>query len=128
VKREKPAPTDRPTRNATNSADSTGTRSSSQVSLSEALAFIERTEPDRDTSLWPGTPAWCELDDDDPRKLLALAEFGLHHVVRVEVAQQARADASRAVSAAADWPAVAREIHARNAFRAERPWSKRVVA
>jgi hypothetical protein len=115
--------------NITSKAHSTGTRCpSQQVSFAEALAFLERVAPDRDPSLWPGTPSWCDLDDSDPRKLLALAQFGVHHALRVEVAQQARADASRAVSASADWPAVAREIHARNTFHAERPWAKRVVA
>ena len=129
-RKREPAPAeDRPLpMNITSKAHSTGTRSSSQVSFAESLAFLERVAPDRDPSLWPGTPAWCELDDSDPRKLVALAEFGLHHALRVEVAQQARADASRAVSAAADWSAIGREVHARNIFRAERPWSKRVVA
>ncbi|WP_204807772.1 DUF2742 domain-containing protein [Mycobacterium riyadhense] len=58
---------------------------------------------------WPGTPAWCALADGDPRKLLALAEFGVHHALRVETAQEAHAGASRAIAAAADWSAVARD-------------------
>lgn len=59
-----------------------------------------------------GTPAWLELADGDPRKLLALAVAGEHHVLRVETAQQASAAASRSISAAADWPAIARTIRA----------------
>lgn len=55
-----------------------------------------------------GTPRWCGLPDDDPRKLLSLAAAGVHHVLRMEVAQEARAEASRAVSAAADWSSVGR--------------------
>jgi Protein of unknown function (DUF2742) len=70
---------------------------------------------------WPGTPAWCELADGDPRKLLALAEFGVHHALRVETAQAAAADASRAVSAAANWTQISSDVR----FRADRPWLKR---
>jgi hypothetical protein len=61
-----------------------------------------------------GTPAWCALADRDPRKLLALAVAGEHHVLRVETAQTAKAQASRDISAAADWSAVARS-HLRRA-------------
>ncbi|WP_082690206.1 DUF2742 domain-containing protein [Mycobacterium sp. M26] len=50
-----------------------------------------------------GTPAWCELGDGDPRKLLAVAVAGEHHVLRVEIAQEAMAEASRAVSASPNW-------------------------
>lgn len=59
---------------------------------------------------WPGTPAWCALADGDPRKLLALAEFGVHHALRVDSAQESMAQTSRDVSAAEDWGAVARSI------------------
>jgi hypothetical protein len=75
-----------------------------------------------------GTPAWRELDDSDPRKLLALAVAGEHHILRTEVAQSAMADASRAVSAAADWGQVAREVRQRNEFYAERPYLRRVAS
>ncbi len=57
-----------------------------------------------------GTPAWCSLSDDDPRKLLALAVAGEHHVLRVEVAQAAMADASREISGAAPWSALAQRV------------------
>jgi hypothetical protein len=77
---------------------------------------------------WAGTPEWCELADGDPRKLLALASFGVHHALRVETAQQAHAEASRAVSASADWSQISREVHQRNSFRAAHPWAKRVVS
>lgn len=61
-----------------------------------------------------GTPAWCALSDRDPRKLLAVALDGEHHVLRVETAQNTMAGASKAVAEAADWPAVAR-THLRHA-------------
>lgn len=54
-----------------------------------------------------GTPAWCSLSDGDPRKLLALAAAGEHHVLRVEMAQEALADASKAIAASTDWYALA---------------------
>lgn len=61
-----------------------------------------------------GTPAWGALDDGDARKLLALAVAGEHHVLRVETAQEAAAEASRGVAAAADWTQVARDIAQRH--------------
>lgn len=61
-----------------------------------------------------GTPEWCELADGDPRKLLALALDGEHHVLRIETAQIARAEASREIAAAADWSGLARHITSRN--------------
>lgn len=57
-----------------------------------------------------GTPAWCALADGDPRKLVALAADGEHHVLRCELAQEAAAAASKAIAAAEDWPAVAQRI------------------
>ncbi|WP_066916907.1 DUF2742 domain-containing protein [Mycobacterium interjectum] len=62
-----------------------------------------------------GTPAWCALAEGDPRKLLALAIDGEHHVLRVEVAQAALAQAAQGVSVATDWAAVARDIRRRDA-------------
>lgn len=76
----------------------------------------------------PGTPAWVALPDEDPAKLLACVLDSPHHTARVEAAQAALADASRVVSAAADWGAVGREIHRRTSFRANHPEAKRVLA
>ena len=60
-----------------------------------------------------GTPAWCALADGDPRKLMALAVAGDHHVLRTETAQAAMADASREISRGADWSAMAQRIRNR---------------
>lgn len=57
-----------------------------------------------------GTPSWCELSDGDPRKLLALAEAGVHHALRVDTAQDALAEASREIAATDDWLAVAQRV------------------
>jgi hypothetical protein len=68
--------------------------------------LLERAGP------WPtlGTPAWCDLDDTDPRKVAALFDAAQHWALRVETCQQQLAEASRDVSAAADWSAIATEI------------------
>jgi Protein of unknown function (DUF2742) len=59
---------------------------------------------------WPmlGTPAWCSLAHDDPRKWAALLDGAQHWALRVETCQEAAAEASHDISAAADWSAVAR--------------------
>jgi hypothetical protein len=79
---------------------------------------------------WPmaGTPEWCELPENDARKIAAIYDAARHHALRVESSQAARAEASRDISDAADWYAVAREINQRAEFYAARPWLKRVVA
>lgn len=55
-----------------------------------------------------GTPAWCELADGDRRKWAALLDFARHFALRVETAQEAAAEASKAVAASADWSQVGR--------------------
>ncbi len=80
--------------------------------------YVEQLLAQADSG-WPvaGTPAWCALPDGDPRKVFALIAASEHHVLRMEAAQEARAEASKAISAAADWPAVAREIRHRDEAR-----------
>lgn len=100
---------------------------SQQVSWAETHWFLEAVLAQANVGPlpWAGTPAWCELADGDPRKLLALAAAGEHHVLRVEVAQATRADASRALATAADWRAISREIRQRDDFYSSRPWLRR---
>lgn len=102
---------------------------SQQVSWWETRTFLEAAVAQANAGPlpWAGTPDWCELADGDPRKLLALAVAGEHHVLRVETAQAAMAEASRAVAEAADWSKVAREINQRKAFYGSRPWLRRAV-
>jgi hypothetical protein len=80
--------------------------------------------------LWPmaGTLAWNELPDEDPRKLAAVVDAGQHHVLRVEIAQEAMADASKGISAAADWPGLAAALASRAAFRAANAWATRAAS
>ena len=63
-----------------------------------------------------GAPAWCALDDDDPRKLAAIFDAAQHWALRLETCQQAYCETSRAVSGALDWSALAREINERTDF------------
>ncbi|MED5812933.1 DUF2742 domain-containing protein [Mycolicibacterium sp. 050232] len=57
-----------------------------------------------------GTPAWCALSDNDRRKWAAALDAAQHHVLRVETAQAAKAEAAQSISAAADWAGLARSI------------------
>jgi hypothetical protein len=87
-------------------------------------AVLEHTGP------YPmsGTPAWCALPDDDPAKTAALLDAAQHWALRVETCQQAECEASHAISAAADWAAIAAQTLSRTQFYAERPWLKRASA
>jgi hypothetical protein len=78
---------------------------------------------------WPmlGTPVWCSLTHDEPQKWAALLDGAQHWALRVETCQEARCEASRAISAAADWSSTSREMLKLGAFREAHPWAKRVV-
>lgn len=77
---------------------------------------------------WPllGSPAWCELPDDDVRKVAAVFDGAQHHALRLEMGQEARAQASRDVAAAADWQTIGKNSETRTKFFDERPWLRRV--
>ena len=100
---------------------------SQQVAWYETHLFLEAVLAQANLGpLAPaGSPQWCELSDGDPRKLLSLAVDGVHHVLRKSTSQEALADASRAVSAAADWSKIAREMQQCNDFHASKPWLRR---
>lgn len=89
----------------------TGFPASRQVSWWPAHEFLQAVVQQANCGPIPdaGTPAWQALADGDPRKLLALAVAGEHHVLRVEIAQEAMAEASRSVAASADWSRVGRD-------------------
>jgi Protein of unknown function (DUF2742) len=78
---------------------------------------------------WPmaGTPEWCLLDDDDPRKWAALFDAAQHWSLRVDTCQEQQRAASRDISAAVDWSSIARELVQLNAFYTQRPRLKRVT-
>lgn len=63
---------------------------------------------------WPmaGTPAW--VDAEAAVKSASLFDAAQHWALRVETAQAAQAEASREVSTAVDWPAIANEMRRRS--------------
>lgn len=58
--------------------------------------------------LVPGTPEWCDLDDHDPAKWQAILWAAVWWAVAEDARQTSLAEASREISQAADWPAIAR--------------------
>jgi len=82
-----------------------GTPQSQQVAWWPVHEFVNAVVAHANYGPLPvaGTPAWQQLADGDPRKLLACAAAGEHHVLRVEVAQQDRAEASKDVARVPDW-------------------------
>lgn len=105
-----------------------GQPESQQVSWWSVHEFV--TEVLKQVNSWPllGTPAWCSLSNDDPRKWAAVIDGGQHHALRVELGQEARAEASRAISGSANWSAISSEIHQRRTFYDAKPWLKRVAS
>ncbi len=75
-----------------------------------------------------GTPAWCALPDDAPAKLAAVLHGGCHHALRLELTQEASAEASKAISTMHDWKAVAGELSGLAAHREANPWARRVAS
>jgi hypothetical protein len=72
-----------------------------------------------------GTPAWCDLPDDDPRKWAALLDAARHWALRVETCQVAACEASRDVSAAYDWAGIGRYLRNHAEFYRQKPYLKR---
>jgi hypothetical protein len=64
---------------------------------------------------WPaiGTPAWCQLPDDDPAKVAALYDAARHWALRLECHQFARREASRDIAAGTNWSGIAQSVRAR---------------
>ena len=61
---------------------------------------------------WPaaGTPAWQQLEDDDPRKWAAVLDAGIHWALKIDTEQEARAQASQDISTAVDCRSIARRV------------------
>lgn len=60
-----------------------------------------------------GTPDWVALADNDSRKWAAVLDAAQHHSLRVDTAQEAQAEDSRAVSEALPWRVIATRLTAR---------------
>ncbi len=106
-----------------------GPPTSSQVCWWEVYEFAARMQEGIAPEGFPaaGTPAWCDLPDDDPAKLAAVLDSGVHHALRVETAQEAAAEASRSISAAVDWAAVGRRTQDQDEWYMSHPWMRRVI-
>ncbi|MDN4522624.1 MULTISPECIES: DUF2742 domain-containing protein [Mycolicibacterium] len=93
-----------------------GSPASQEVSWWAVHQFISAVvEQVKNTTLpWAGTPAWRDLDDADPRKLLSVAIAGEHHVLRVEIGQEQRAQAAEDIWGGADWSEAARTFTRRH--------------
>jgi hypothetical protein len=122
----------RPPSSRTNYGDHTAYRltSSQQVNWWAVHEFTEHVKGALGVQVWPtvGTPAWCALPDDDPVKWAAVADAAQHWALRVEESQRAECQASHAISAAADWSAIAIDVQERETFAADHPWSRRAAS
>lgn len=89
--------------------------SSRQVNATEVYLFVDRMLKQLGIKHFPaaGIPAWSALDDDDPAKLAGVLVYAAPHAWQIEQVQEAVRDASRAISTAVDWSAVAQEIRTR---------------
>ncbi len=87
---------------------------SRQVSWYEVYRFAERLAASHGTvldhQLIAGTPQWCGMADDDARKLLAVIFGGVRESLANDSCQASMADASREISAAAPWSALAQRV------------------
>lgn len=93
----------------------------SPISWEPVHHFVGRLLAGRSTAILPGTPEWCALDDNDPRKTVALliaADRWALDQERLHLEHQriAAKDAALQISAEKDWAAVARQIRERNDF------------
>lgn len=61
----------------------------------------------------PGTPAWQQLADDHPDKWCSLLWAAVWWSLAQDIRQEAAAEASREIAAAADWSGLARRITSR---------------
>lgn len=77
---------------------------------------------------WPmiGTPAWSDLTDEHPAKWAAVLDAAQHWALRLETSQEASCAASRQISAAVNWGAVAKRRYDHNDWHAARPWLRAV--
>jgi len=99
-----------------------------EVAFWPVHVFVQQRIGQLDNIPMLGTPAWFALADDDPRKEAAVLDGGRHWALRLELNQEALAQASKDVAAAVDWKAVAQEWMELANFRRNNPWAKRVAS
>ncbi|MEB3062475.1 DUF2742 domain-containing protein [[Mycobacterium] zoologicum] len=101
------------------------TSASQQVSFWEVHTWVQRYLDVVGDYPTCGTPSWCLLPDDSREKWAALLDFAQHHALRVETAQEQRAETAKAIASAVDWPAIARELRQRRQFYVQHPHLRR---
>lgn len=100
--------------------DAGGYPSSCQVSWFSVFGFAERWASGRGLDLLdhnlliPGTPQWCDLPDDDARKLLALILGGVREALTHDVAQGHRAEAAQVIAESTNWSTQANRLRGRS--------------
>ncbi|OBK12970.1 hypothetical protein A5637_20670 [Mycolicibacterium fortuitum] len=93
-----------------------GSPASRQVAWFEVYSFAARFAVNHDLDLLasyemiPGTPQWCQLADDDARKLMALVLGGVREALANDTRQEHIADAGKKICTAANWSALAQRI------------------
>lgn len=90
--------------------DGAGPPASRQVAWFETYEYVARLAAEHrvvlELSAVAGTPQWCGLPDGDARKLMALLVGGVREALANDARQAAMAEASRSVSASANWRTV----------------------
>lgn len=88
--------------------------SSRQVSWWSVHTFVELQLSTVES--WPaaGTPAWCQLEDDDPRKRAAVLAAGVRWALHIDTIQEQLAEASREIAAMENWSSLSRRMRSRN--------------
>jgi DNA-binding transcriptional LysR family regulator len=82
---------------------------SRQIGWYEVYLLLAPLLGERPTVL-PGTPAWSLLPDDHPDKWQAILWASVWWCLDQDARQAAMAEASREISSAADWSAVAQQV------------------
>jgi hypothetical protein len=126
--RRPPAEPCNPTGRNTDSSASPGLTGSQQVSFADVVDWAQPYLDAAGDYPLAGTPEWCALPESDRRKWASMLDAARHHCLRLEVAQAAMAEASRAVAGAADWSQIAREAQQLKDFYEEKPYLRRAPA
>jgi hypothetical protein len=89
---------------------------SRQVSFWSVHEYVQPVLDRIGTYPMVGTPEWVALPDDSPAKIAAVFDAARHWALRVETCQVAECEASRAISAAANWSDIAKRMHRGDAY------------
>jgi hypothetical protein len=94
--------------------------SSRQVAWLEVYLFVAPLLAEVAPRPVAGTPDWCALPDDDPRKLAAVIEAGVQQALRIDTEQATKAQAAQDISLAEDWRQLAQDVRNHESIRIRR--------